>query len=106
MEEEGLEWRVWAKALWFPCSPLPPPGPGPGTAPLEKELAAAAAARWVRASWALALMSARVRAPMRPGLGPGLGLGLGLRETGRGVLGDTWVGDARTGTDRIRDTVI
>lgn len=98
MEEEGLEWRVWAKALWFPCSPLPPPGPGPGTAPLEKELAAAAAARWVRASWALALMSARVRAPVRPGLGPG------LRGTGRGVLGDTWVGDA--GTDRIRDTGI
>lgn len=62
------------------CSLLPPPGPGPGgTTPFEADDTAAAAARCARASWALALISAKVRAPVRPGL---------LSGPGRGVLGE------------------
>lgn len=80
-------------------APPPPPGPGPGPAPLDADADAAddtaAAAARARASCAFALMSAKVRAPVRPGL---------LRGAGRGVLGETWPGD--TGIGRIRDTGI
>lgn len=63
----------------------------------EEELEAAAAARCARANWAFALMSARVRAPVRPGRTLG-----GVK--GMGVLGGVCSIDA--GAERILDTGI
>ncbi len=65
----------------------------------EDDPAAAAAARCARANWAFALMSARVRAPVRPGRMLG-----GVNGTGTGVLGDTCSVDA--GAEEILDTGI
>lgn len=78
---------------------FPPPGPGPGMVPpieaAEAALAAtAAAAHWARAIWALALMSASVRAPVLLGLVMAQGK-LGLGETGlvRKGAGEPWILD-------------
>lgn len=86
----------------------PPAEPGPEVAPLDFEppaAAAAAAARCSRANLALALMSAKVRAPVHPGRILGGVKGCGVKGCGvNGVLGETW--PAVEGAGRIRDTGI
>lgn len=112
-EPAGSGAFAWVAAPWgspdavLPrSSPLPPPpGPGPGMVPtmeaavaaMEAAASAAAAARRALAIWALALMSARVLAPVLLGL---------MMVRGKLGPGETWLVGNGNGDPWILETGI